>query len=92
MSVRYDETKILHFSLLKFAFFRLEKKHVLSEPLEDKLRDAAVLLKGLGIDEDVVQVHAHAPVHAEVSEDVIHHSLEGCRTVSKAKKHDKRFK
>ena len=45
--------------------------------------------EGLSEDEDVVDVDTYGAVHNEVSEDVIHHGLEGRWTVGEAKKHDK---
>jgi len=47
------------------------------------------MLQGLREDEDVVQIdHDHA-FQDEVLEDVVHHRLEGGRTVHEAEEHDK---
>ena len=43
-------------------------------------------------DQNVVQVHYHDPFGYEGSENVIHHSLEGGRTVGYSKEHHERFK
>jgi len=42
-------------------------------------------------DQNVVQVHYYYPFGYEGSEDVVHHSLEGSRTVGYSKEHHKRF-
>jgi len=42
-------------------------------------------------DQNVVQVHHYDPFSYESSEDVVHHSLEGGRTVGHSKEHHKRL-
>ena len=42
-------------------------------------------------DQNVVQVHYYNSFGYEGSEDVIHHSLKGSRTISHSKEHHKRF-
>jgi len=42
-------------------------------------------------DQNVVQVHYYNPFGYEGSEDVIHHSLEGSRTISHSEEHHKKF-
>jgi len=42
-------------------------------------------------DQDVIQVHYYDPFSYESSKDVIHHSLEGSRTVGHSKEHHERF-
>ncbi|KAG5349336.1 hypothetical protein C0989_004564 [Termitomyces sp. Mn162] len=43
-------------------------------------------------DEDVVKVYAHYAFGNKVSEDVVHHCLEGGWAFGESKEHDKRFK
>ena len=43
-------------------------------------------------DQNVIQVHYYNPFSYEGSENVVHHSLEGGRTVGHSKKHHERFK
>jgi len=43
-------------------------------------------------DQNVVQVHYYNPFSYKGSEDVIHHSLEGGRTVGHSKEHHEKFK
>jgi len=50
-----------------------------------------VLFLHLGEDQDVVQVDHHNTFHYEVSEDVVHHGLEGGQTVSHFKEHYQGF-
>ena len=45
----------------------------------------------LGEDQDVVQVDHHNTFRYEVLEDVVHHGLEGGRTVSHSKEHYQGF-
>ena len=47
--------------------------------------------EGLQVDQDVVKVYTYQALHDEVSENVIHHGLEGGQTVGKAKKHHQRL-
>jgi len=42
-------------------------------------------------DQNVIQVHYHDPFGYEGPEDVVHHSLEGGRTVGHSEKHHERF-
>jgi len=51
-----------------------------------------VLLFRLGKDQDVVQVDHHNTFCYEVSEDVVHYSLEGSWAVGHSKEHYQRFK
>jgi len=46
-----------------------------------------VLFLHLGEDQDVVQIDHHNTFCYEIPEDVIHHGLEGGRTVSHSKEH-----
>ena len=50
-----------------------------------------MLFLHLGEDQDVVQVDHHNTFRYEVPEDVIHHGLEGGRTVSHSKEHYQGF-
>jgi len=43
-------------------------------------------------DQNVIQVHYYNPFGYEGSEDVVHHSLEGGRTVGHSEEHHERFK
>ena len=42
-------------------------------------------------DQNVIQAYYHNPFGYEGSEDVVHYSLEGSRTVGHSKEHHKRF-
>ena len=50
-----------------------------------------MLFLHLGEDQDVIQVDHHNTFCYEVSEDVVHHSLEGGQTVSHSKEHYQGF-
>ena len=50
-----------------------------------------VLLFRLCKDQNVIQVYHYDPLSYESSEDVVHHSLEGSRTIGHSKEHHKRF-
>jgi len=64
---------------------------MLLQQFQNSAGDLPVLFKGLREDEDVVQIdHDHA-FQDEVLEDVVHHRLEGGRTVREAEEHDKGF-
>ncbi|KAG6863242.1 hypothetical protein C0993_012383, partial [Termitomyces sp. T159_Od127] len=72
---------ILNPGLLKLALLRWEVELLLAEVFQDNVHDPAVLLKHLGVDEDVVKVYAHYTLYDEVPEDVVHHCLESGQTV-----------
>jgi len=50
-----------------------------------------IFLFRLHKDQNVVQVHYYNPFSYEGSEDVVHHSLEGSRTVGHSEEHHERF-
>ena len=86
-----DESKVFHLGLLKLALLRFEIELVLVKLFQNKVYDAAVLLSGLGKDEDVIEVHTHHSFCNEVTEDVIHHGLECSWAIGEAKEHDQQF-
>ena len=65
---------------------------MLCQYLQDPSDHSFVFLFHLHKDQNVVQVHYYNPFGYESSEDVIHHSLEGSRTVGHSKEHHERFK
>ena len=65
---------------------------MLRQYLQDPLDCSFVFLFYLRKDQNVVQVHYYNPFSYESSEDVVHHSLEGSRTVGHSKEHYERFK
>ena len=74
--------------LLKLALLRFERELVLVELFQNQAYNAAVLLSGLGKDEDVIEIYAYHFFCNKVTEDVIHHGLECSWAIGKAKKHD----
>ena len=61
---------------------------MLAELFQNQAYNVAVLLPGLGEDENVIKVHAHHSFYNEVLEDVIHHSLECSWAIGEAEEHD----
>ena len=51
-----------------------------------------MLLFRLCKDQNIIQVYHYDPLGYESSEDVIHHSLEGGRTIGHSEEHHKGFK
>ncbi len=47
-----------------------------------------MFFKGLGVDQDVIQVHGHLSFSDEIAEDVVHHPLKGGRRVRESKEHN----
>jgi len=87
--VRDDYSEVLDRGFLKFAFVGTEVELMLLQQLLDVMGDLPVLFKGFRKDEDVIQIdHDHA-FRDEALEDVVHHRLEGGRTVCEAEEHDK---
>ncbi|KAG5723895.1 hypothetical protein E4T56_gene9823 [Termitomyces sp. T112] len=60
--------------------------------IQDETGDLTVFLQHFGVDEDVIEVHAHYTLHNEVLEDVIHHGLEGGQAVGETEEHDEQLK
>ena len=70
----------------------MEEEFVLLQDLQYPSDYLLVLFLRLGEDQDVVQIDHHDILCYEVPEDVIHHGLEGGRTVGHSKKHYQGFK
>ena len=64
---------------------------MLRKYLQDPSDRSFVFLFCLCKDQNVVQVHYYNPFGYEGSEDVVHHSLEGGRTIGYSKEHHERF-
>jgi len=60
---------------------------VFAKPSENLECDSLQLLLPFREDENVVHVDANYTLRYEISEDVIHHRLEGCRAVRETKEH-----
>ncbi|KAG5335269.1 hypothetical protein C0989_001606 [Termitomyces sp. Mn162] len=70
----------------------LEVELVLAEAFQDEMSDLMVFLQCFGVDEDVIEVHAHYTLYNEVLKDIIHHGLEGGWAVGETKEHDEQLK
>src|SRR5712664_1688814 len=89
---RQDEAEILYCGLSKRAFLGLEVEPMSAEDVEDPYYNGMMFLLCLTAeDEDVIHVDDYDSFVYELSEDVIHHRLERCQTVSETKEHDKGF-
>jgi len=89
--VRDDHSEVLNRGFLELAFVGTEVELVLLEKFQNSAGDLPVLFKGLREDEDVIQIDHDCAFQDEVLKDVIHHRLEGGRTVREAEEHDKGF-
>ena len=85
--VRDDHPEVLYLGLLKLTLVRLQEQLVFLKQFQDSSCDLPMLFKGLHENEDVIQIHHHYSFHNEFSENVVHHGLEGGRTVSEAEEH-----
>jgi len=85
------KSKVFDLCALKFAFVMSQEKIVFAKSLQDQTCNATVLLHSLSVDEDVIEVYTDHSFHNEVLKDLIHHCLEGRRTVCKAKEHHQWF-
>jgi len=90
--MRDYKSKVFNLCALKFTFVMSQEELVFAKSLQDQTCNAMVLLHAFNIDEDVIEVHADHSLHNEVLKDLIHHCLEGRRTVCKAKEHHQWFK
>ena len=55
--------------------------------LQDTPCYTSVFSEGLRVDQDVIEVDTYQALHDEVSEDVIHHGLEGGRAIGETEEH-----
>jgi hypothetical protein len=60
--------------------------------IQDLSSDMSMFVAISGKDENVVEIHRDDPFHDEIVEYLIHHGLEGGRTIGEAKVHDQWFK
>ena len=60
---------------------------MLLEVFKDMPSNLMMFQEGLRVDQDVVKVDAYLSFHDEVLEYIIHHCLEGGRTVGESKEH-----
>ena len=62
-----------------------------AESVKDEGGDAAVFIQCVSEDQNVIHVNTDNTLHDEVMEDLIHHGLEGGRTVSETEVHYQRL-
>ena len=91
-SFRDNESKVLDFHSFKLTLLWLEVELVPLKPFYHLPDYPPVLCQGFGEDQDVIQIHTNHPFHDEVTEDVVHHCLEGHWTVCEPEEHDQWFK
>jgi hypothetical protein len=89
---QYDESQVFNQESFELTFLRSEVEFVFLESLHYSSDHSQVFHQCLGEDEDVIQVHTDHSFHDEVSENVIHHGLEGGRAVHESKEHNQWFK
>jgi len=85
------KSKVFDLCALKFIFVMSQEELVFAKLLQDQSCNATVLLHNSSVDEDVIEVHTDHSFHKKVLKDVIHHCLEGRRTICKAKEHHQWF-
>jgi len=86
------KSKVFDLCPFEFTFVMSQEELVFTKSLQHQTCNVMVFLHGFSVDEDVVKVHADHSLHNEVLKDLIHHCLEGRRTVCKAKEHHQWFK
>ncbi|KNZ76364.1 hypothetical protein J132_10643 [Termitomyces sp. J132] len=87
-SIGDDRAEVLDLGLFKLALLQLEVELVPVEAFQNETSDLMVFLQHFGVDEDVVEVHAHYTLCNEVPEDVVHHGLKGGWAVSETKENN----
>jgi hypothetical protein len=70
----------------KGAFLGLQEKSVLSHPVENFLQDVEMFFEGGCKNGDVIHIN-EANFSNQVSEDILHDSLEGCGGITQAEWH-----
>jgi len=64
-----------------------QEEFVFMKSCQDQVCDAMMLIYEFGVDENIIEVHTHYSFHIKVLKYLIHHCLEGRRTVCKAEEH-----
>jgi len=77
---------------MELTLLQVEKQLMLYQYFQDSLDCSFVFLFCLHKDQNVIQIHYYNLFGYEGSEDVVHHSLEGGRTVGHSEEHHERFK
>ena len=87
-----NDTKVLHFVLLKLAFLGFQVKVVDCEDAQHIVYYTAMQCGVVrGVDKDVVHIYGDIAFIDEFAEEVIHHRLEGGGGIREAKEHDHWF-
>ena len=87
-----DVSEVFHTVLVKLTFSGICVEAVFLEPAEDFFFDVLFVLRHVvGVDDDVVEVDDDTDIE-EVTEDVVHETLKGCRGIEKSKRHHQPFK
>ena len=82
MALGENEAEVFNHGLFKGTLLSLEVEAVLPEDVKDLHYNHMMLLLGLAAEnEDVIHVNGHDSFIDELLENVIHHCLEGHRTV-----------
>ena len=86
-----NEAKILDGVSGEMTLVRTGIEAMFPETMEDLADMLLVFRRVIGVDEDVVKVNGNINVE-EVTEDVIHESLESGRSIGQSERHNKPFK
>jgi hypothetical protein len=76
---------------MEFTFLRFRRTLVLAKSSENFFDVFPMFFRGVGIDEDVIDVDEDADVE-DVGKDVVHESLKGCRSIRQTERHNDPFK
>ncbi|KDQ25396.1 hypothetical protein PLEOSDRAFT_1045877, partial [Pleurotus ostreatus PC15] len=87
LTLRDDDSEILHLGSLEIALVCSEEELVLLEDLQDTPEEPAMLFARLGVDQNVIQIDNDHTFHNELPEEVVHHGLEGRRAVGQSEEH-----
>ena len=91
-SVRNDESKIFDSGGFEGTLGWFKEQFMVMKDLKNLSDNLPVMFQCLGKDQDVVQVNSDLVIDNKILEDFVHHSLECCRGIGEAEKHNKRFK
>ncbi|KDQ30026.1 hypothetical protein PLEOSDRAFT_1027867, partial [Pleurotus ostreatus PC15] len=91
LTLRDDNSEILHLGLLEFALVCSEEELVPLEDLQDTPEDPAMLFARLGVDQNVIQIDNDHTFRNELPEEVVHHGLEGRWAIRQSEEHYQRL-
>ena len=83
-----DDSKVFNPGFLKLTFLFPKLEFVRPQTFHDHPGDTLMFRQILGEDQDVIKIYTDHTLSNKIFENLVHHGLEGGRTVSESEVHD----